>query len=557
MPELPARTAINQNPHGGRAYPFVDHGVLSEAILDFYLSYEDDACAVALPISLSLVAGFTVTLRDANSLVLAALTEAEAATTSWGDSRVVYQWQTANQVVRLVVRTANLAAAYDQEGVLDPRTCNRLAARVQGLRLGLQTFAADIVLEDGFNIAMSRVDSNRVDGGLRTTRLVMTARPGDGLGRAPGCEEAEILVRRINGMAPDPAGNFRIELDECFRAQLPVLISENADQRIASFGDLNLPSDEAKHALILYSDCKPCCECDFFARTYKGLKRIHGFWADTVSDAEGVRDQLQRNKDRWEANLECRKTRPARLTVMPESRGRVSVGAVYCNSTGCCMQPVELWFTYQVFDGNGDPVDAMADVLDGVIAGSDGDVPYAVGGTWPILKAYLDYLDQSDNAKIAYRIRVHDPVLGWSLRVTLTIHAPEPEGCSMPEAVVPADILTLWEDQGVTPAYEARSITQRTVPLDPLAGSSGGGGSGGGGTDIDSVTETPVGAINGSNRDFVLSEIPLAGSVLVFLNGLCQSQPNDYTQNGVDIQFTAESTPQTGDLLTVHYLTRS
>ncbi len=41
--------------------------------------------------------------------------------------------------------------------------------------------------------------------------------------------------------------------------------------------------------------------------------------------------------------------------------------------------------------------------------------------------------------------------------------------------------------------------------------------------------ETPAGTINGSNKVFTLAHTPLAGTLLLFLNGAFQSPVTDYT----------------------------
>ncbi len=66
--------------------------------------------------------------------------------------------------------------------------------------------------------------------------------------------------------------------------------------------------------------------------------------------------------------------------------------------------------------------------------------------------------------------------------------------------------------------------------------------------------EAPVGAVNGANTLYSLSEEPAPqSSLLLYRNGLLQRQGLDYTVSGTQVTFLAASTPQTGDLLLASY----
>lgn len=66
--------------------------------------------------------------------------------------------------------------------------------------------------------------------------------------------------------------------------------------------------------------------------------------------------------------------------------------------------------------------------------------------------------------------------------------------------------------------------------------------------------ETPGGTINGSNTAFTLANTPIAGTEMVFLNGLLQNPGagNDYTISGSAITYL--TAPTTGDVLRATYL---
>lgn len=66
--------------------------------------------------------------------------------------------------------------------------------------------------------------------------------------------------------------------------------------------------------------------------------------------------------------------------------------------------------------------------------------------------------------------------------------------------------------------------------------------------------ETPIGVINGVNSVFTLSNIYVASSTRVYLNGLRQKLSVDYTETSLT-QITLSDPPSTGDTLIVDYNT--
>lgn len=66
--------------------------------------------------------------------------------------------------------------------------------------------------------------------------------------------------------------------------------------------------------------------------------------------------------------------------------------------------------------------------------------------------------------------------------------------------------------------------------------------------------ETPVGAVDGSNREFALAgaPVPLSGLVL-FRNGIVQKRGFDYDLDGNTITFVEAATPQDGDTIIAWY----
>lgn len=68
------------------------------------------------------------------------------------------------------------------------------------------------------------------------------------------------------------------------------------------------------------------------------------------------------------------------------------------------------------------------------------------------------------------------------------------------------------------------------------------------------IQETPAGLIDGVNRVFLLSQIPISAmSVLVFVNGVEQSQGTNYSVSSQTLFFTPSSVPSVGSNVISYY----
>ena len=68
------------------------------------------------------------------------------------------------------------------------------------------------------------------------------------------------------------------------------------------------------------------------------------------------------------------------------------------------------------------------------------------------------------------------------------------------------------------------------------------------------VQEVPTGLVNSTNRNFMLSQLPISAmSCLVFVNGVQQIQGVNYSLSGQAVRFTGPSTPRTGAGLIAYY----
>lgn len=453
--EIP-RTAVNQGPGGGTDYPFAAYGPLSGRVLDVYLSYADPGCEYRLPFRLTVsTPEYAVTDADANVVALGLTPEAN--TTVWGD-RTVYEWVGDTWVLRVVVKTSEVEDGGDW---LDPRTINKMLARVESLAVSTDLSdgrrkAGNVALTNGYNTVLTYGEPVLTDGGRYVRQIRLDAVPTTGLGRAPGCEEVEPLVRTINNVRPDAAGNFFLtpgggrDDGECFRVQIPAVIT-STQPRLASY-----PTDESHHTLKIDSDCAPCCTCDYMIRTYAGLRRMVDRWQAIADSAGEVRDTYHRNRLRWLAQRACRLERPLKVTALPMKSCFLSVSATFCNMFGVCLRPVELRVT----------TETGTFCSPGYINGShtNGDEKYVPGdsatvpGGDPVLVATFPYVNPQEQAHTRFRLRVEGCTTGEAVKVTVTVHAPDTEGADELPFV---DDGTAWGSD-----YPTRALVEVWVAMD-------------------------------------------------------------------------------------------
>jgi hypothetical protein len=458
------RTSINQAPHGGTNYPFVAPCTLTASVLDYYLSYPANDCAYVYPYTLTVTAT-NVTVQDANAVVIFDGVLADAVTQVWG-TRLVYQWENATSVMRLVAE--DLATG---DGVLDPRTCNRLPARVTRLRIGLTDLTSNIVLSAGNNIELSGSVQTQTDGQRFRSTININAVPGAGRGVADGCDESAPVLRKINKVGPDCGGNFVIEIDDCFRVQQPLAVSGAAGSPRAA-----TPTTDG---LELKSDCRPCCPCDAYVYTYRGLHRVWDRWQETAVNAESTRDTYEENRLRWLQAKECREANPGRLLARTDELCKTMIGASYCNTTTCCLTNIEMRFTLQRYD-NGVLVPwTGGSVTLAYISGSgfDGEQEYVPEVSGAVVRFYFPYADPGAISIAKMRFCTSGCLDTESLKITVTVHVAQPppnpdtgDLCTLATIEdISQEILDVWALNAISLETSAavRVLLSRTAALNP------------------------------------------------------------------------------------------
>ena len=494
---------VNQPPGLGRDYPFSNPSDDIRFLFgDFYLSFEHDALVPTLPLRVAWLFGFGANLvspppgyptptHDQDLLILDADDQVvfdstladEFRVEPWGGRLSILEWLADGATCRATIHTEfspeMTPIVYDDyivpdDGELDPRAYERLAPRVRSITANDVVMTGKIDLQSGFNVETVLKDQVLEDGGRLTRRFVLSASPGQGLGRQPGCEDLAPELRAINDIGPDAKGSFFLTAKDCYRLQAPVRVI-GVENRVAVYFHSSLTEEEAKSALELSNDCQPCCDCDYFIRTYAGVRRQWNNWLGIATDAQEARDIYAANRERWLDERDCRVANPLKLILVGGDTGcQTFVGGSYCNVSACCLAPLELRFSFRYFEDGVEVAAPPATVCQqALIEGSstNGQTPYVLLGEWPVLSAVFSAIDSHTTSMVRFRICVPGCGSGQALRVTITAHASDPdpnpagEICEIPVVDIPAEVFALWADN--MPAFSARAILTRDVPLRP------------------------------------------------------------------------------------------
>lgn len=450
---------------------------IQQLLGDFYLSYSDDFCKYAYPFQIQWLYGFgnnsvsppsgypvpthdhDVIVKDANGLTVFDSTITGYADSyyylekSWGDRLLIIEWV---QIPEDIVCRCTKYTGWDsystgyQEydnyivpdliypdntpgGILDPRTYNKLPQRLKSVRVGLQKIIGNISFSEGYNVGIGIntgeediADLTLIDLGLshninevvEGTRLVnrmqINATPGLGEGVYPGCETATPYIRRINGAGGDECHNITLDTGVgCIRVQRPVSLTSSYPREFTYASPALSTVEEAASAIEILNDCTACCDCNYFAQTYEGLKRQWFAYDDLAKVAINARTSHEDNIARWEYQKTCRENDPfsLRLTVQPECKAHV--GVTFGNTSKCCLVGVHVRFTFYLIKNgtvvnypNPDPceqVTAIASVIEGSPQ-KNGPIDYELIGEFPVYEATIDYLNPESPFRIAFKL---------------------------------------------------------------------------------------------------------------------------------------------------------
>ncbi len=471
------RTSVNQAPGNGTDYPFTHQDdSLGWVILDAYLSYTDDACAFVFPFYISLyptaalpALAFTASVTDElDAVVFSGVVDALVA---WDTDRYVAEIFVGEAVLRLVLHAPcfnalPLNAWTNAIYPLDARTYVRMPKRVRAIRIGLSEYQEAIDVIAGYNIELEQRAVTNTDGKRLRSQIFLDGVAGAGIGRLPGCDPENQPLRLINKIGPDEFGNFNIDFSDCYRAQRNATVNYGAATPTAVFA-----SDTNRHGFKVFNDCKPCQDCSYFVRTYRGLKVLWDRFATIATSAENVRDQLVTNIDRWNAAADCRSEQSLQVIFTAEPECRFFVGAMYCNNSACCVAQPELRFTFFRYV-NGFPV-AVAEnsaILRSFIQIENNDEQEILPtDAWPVYVYKPDLVSAQSTFMARLRFcTVCSSTESYGVYVTAHFNdsAYTTDGCAAVEVMVPAALTAVWTAKGLT-TPTMRALTFKLVPANP------------------------------------------------------------------------------------------
>tara|TARA_R110002020_G_scaffold16515_4_gene58250 strand:- start:5733 stop:7484 length:1752 start_codon:yes stop_codon:yes gene_type:complete len=397
-------------------------------------------------------------------------------------------------------------------GELDSRTYNKLPQRLNKIKVGLTDISGNIAFEEGYNISLSGTTEtgplsrlNLTDIGIdtlqtavlpgkRTTNYItLSAVPGSGLGAFPSCEgvtSSSIVLRKLAGAAADEKGNIKFDQTGCLRYQRPVAVTSWGPPKTFTYYSPLLSATESKSAIEMLNDCGPCCDCEFFARTYQGLKRQWSLYQGIATDAESARNQYRLNVDRWHAQKACRELNPLSLALLSNPDCKVTHSAVFGNTSKCCLRNVHFRFTFYYYRGGqliSPPALEYFDCNRTELLGDpqlNGPEPYVLQGDYPVYEAISAYANPQSNTRITFRfcfpgceeddrVKIRTDVY-WEGVVSNEEYPNYPSTestCTYPDLTIDAETYALWSASSLgVPAYDVRFNKEtKLITTNPLS----------------------------------------------------------------------------------------
>ena len=406
-------------------------------------------------------------------------------------------WQAPAKVVTDITYSQAITTTglwQDPGGVLDPRTYNKLPLRVRSLtvrgihgdlgtvlqgnisfhsnyNIELQDNPASIGFID-FDVEELGLDSGEpvIEGSRLVNRIAINSEPGLGTGTFPSCnpDDVEAPLRRLNNAKADDKQNITLDSGvDCIRLQRPVTLVDDCPRQFEF--DPTVTTDGANTNRFV-NDCVSCCDCDYFARTYQGLKRQWNAYQVIADDTIEARDQFEQNVTRWNYQKECRESNPVMLVIRVLPNCTVDVGVTFGNTSGCCLVDVHMRLTFEYYNGSEWVIYPTDDLCDeGIIRSMDvkttqsrGEIkPATPIGKFPVVDILSDYLPPSATFQVAaklcfpgcipaskFRCHVH---IWWEY----AIHSAHLT-CTYPDAVtVDTSISSIWSATSMdVPPYD-------------------------------------------------------------------------------------------------------
>lgn len=390
---------VNQPPNSGNLYPFVSPSTdIQQLFADFFVSFENSDDQVKYPLHVAWLYGFgtdvvspfpgrptpthayDLVVEDDDGNVVFDSTLADNYTTKDWDNRLrIIEWTNSDAVCRCVVHTQwtpedvtdGIARTYGDNiqpvnGQLYAECYYELPKRVRSIIVGNETVTAkSLTIQNGYNFDLTVAEPivtespavdlfgevGLIEASRKSTKVQLSAAPGSGLGVFPGCVDTTTVLRTINKVRSDTHNNFTLDSEGCIRQHRPVALT-SSNPRSFSYSSGILAPNQARATLKLSNDCRNCCDCEYYARTYQGLKRQWRLYKDIAHTAEEARDFYKANKDRWLAEKAIREKDFIRVSLATDADCKVRWGVSLCNPTNCCLLNIKIQIFFLPYSFN-------------------------------------------------------------------------------------------------------------------------------------------------------------------------------------------------------------
>jgi len=325
------------------AYPFVDQvtspatfdGFLfSDLVVDAFLNYDNRTKEEAIQLT------YIEDPRNSNPKITFSFEDSSDAfkytaaagqtyqSQSFGDY-LIGEWVTDTGVARMTFLESRLGEfpwpTLISGAYLVPHTLQIKPGRVTSLKYRdefdvLQDMQPNVAIYGGYNADVANTTNpNPTAGtdvrGRKFIQLDLSAGRGDGT--YTDCDESP-AVYTINGVGPDPKGNFTLRGEDCYRIEIPMAGSASGALQARARADLAFgagayntslealltgtsgwpktlpPFWTIPNMLVLRNSCEPCCDCEDYVYMYNVLLR------DTVTQGNTAAQKLYQARDDYD-----------------------------------------------------------------------------------------------------------------------------------------------------------------------------------------------------------------------------------------------------------------
>jgi hypothetical protein len=336
-------------------------------------------------------------------------------TVAWGDDYTIYEWLSPTAVCRIVVHKTwppaedapiNYATnLVPENAVIDERAVYRMPKRVLSLTvLNTTVRRSDVIFRAGYNSRLA-AGATAVAQNRNRTEILYDVFPGAGFGQYSDClEEKPKYLYNINGVGPNPQGDFFLAGPSCVFVRTPTAL---ADGGVTKAGNTTL---------MIGANCEPCCDCDDYIETATYMNRVQKSYKRVGARTHQVKLQHEANIVRWVEQLRCRMNRPLRLKLVPQSCPYMEVVMQFCNHCPECLEDIDLDIEFT------SPLSAGVAVVPGRTTLTKPGVPtepVTLNGGWPIYNVRVGSLDKGASAVVRFMLRF-EPKAAHIVRGILT-----------------------------------------------------------------------------------------------------------------------------------------